>query len=63
MSEAKFTWQGGAISQQMRLALGRANRANAGRLAEYAAELSAPMIKWKKTPDKKCRILAERRNT
>ena len=38
MSEAKFTWQGGAISQQMRLALGRANRANAGRLAEYAAK-------------------------
>ena len=25
--------------------------------------VSAPMIKWKKTPDKKCRILAERRNT
>ena len=35
---------------------------------EYAFDntsfrLSAPMIKWKKTPDKKCRILAERRNT
>ena len=26
-------------------------------------EMSAPMIKWKKTPDKKGRILAERRNT
>ena len=26
-------------------------------------ELSAPMIKCKKTANKKCRILAERRNT
>lgn len=30
MSEAKFTWAGGAISQQMRLALGQAQSGKRG---------------------------------
>jgi len=30
--------------------------------AKSKAELSAPVIKCKKTPNKKCRFLAERRN-
>ena len=34
-----------------------------GHTFSCAQSVSAPMIKWKKTPDKKCRILAERRNT